>query len=119
MTRGTVHGDQWACPCGAEGTGGLPALTRHAAVLHGPRQLNPLHPVLPADPDQSAAVAPAVLTRIPAARGSVVPDGINSRHVRAWAKAHGWPLLGDRGRLPQDAIDEYVQEIKCRTETAS
>lgn len=43
---GSVTGDDWTCPCTAEGTGGLAALTRHIRVLHGERQIVPLHPDL-------------------------------------------------------------------------
>lgn len=27
--------------------------------------------------------------------------------IRAWARVHGWPDLGDRGRIPQEAMDAY------------
>ena len=27
--------------------------------------------------------------------------------IRAWAKLNGWPDLGDRGRVPQEAQDAY------------
>lgn len=39
---------------------------------------------------------------------AVVPSTIDSRHVRAWARAHGWPDLGQRGRIPAIAIDAYL-----------
>lgn len=43
------------------------------------------------------------------ANPAVVPPGTDSRHVRAWARAHGWPNLGQRGRIPLDAITAYAQ----------
>jgi hypothetical protein len=72
--------------------------------MHGPKQLYPLHPS--DDVDGIPACEPLTPRR---GRGSVVPDGIDSKQVRAWARVNGWPMLGDRGRLPQDAIDQYLQ----------
>lgn len=39
---------------------------------------------------------------------AVVPRGVDSSQVRAWARLHGWPDLGTRGRLPAPAIDAYL-----------
>lgn len=39
---------------------------------------------------------------------AVVPSTVNSRRVRAWARAHGWPDLGQRGPVPAIAIDAYL-----------
>jgi len=72
--------------------------------MHGTKMLYPLHPS--DDVDDTPARQPL---KPPRGRGSVVPDGINSKQVRAWARSNGWPNLGDRGRLPQDAIDQYLQ----------
>ena len=106
ITIGIVNGDTWTCPCGAEGINGRPALTRHVTVLHS-TQLYPLHPV--ADTPEGL---PTGSIRPGRGRGSVVPEGINPKLVRAWARGNGWPLLGDRGRLPQDAIDQYMQAFQ-------
>jgi len=65
--------------CGATGLGGRPALDAHITDRHA----------------------------IPAA--GVAPDGVDPKALRAWALTHGWPTLGDRGRLPQDAITAYVR----------
>ena len=76
--------DPWQCyVCGAEGLGGREAGDRHDRTAHAPRyNRNPV--------------------------GSVVPDGVSSADVRAWALVNGWPSLGTRGRLPQAAIDAYM-----------
>lgn len=31
--------------------------------------------------------------------------------VRRWAKAHGWPRLGERGRIPAEAFDKWVARV--------
>ena len=93
-----VIGDEWTCSCGAEGVNGEAGLLRHSNVMHGPRQLYPVHPS--EEPD----VAPR------GERGPVVPEGTDPRAVRAWARENGWPHLGDRGRMPQEAIDAYLKE---------
>lgn len=75
--------DPWACDvCPESGLGGKAAKDAHIDAEHIARP-----------------------RRLP---GPVVPPGIPARQVRAWAKANGWPGLGQRGRLPQDAIDAYV-----------
>jgi hypothetical protein len=28
--------------------------------------------------------------------------------VRAWARRNGWPNLGERGRIPDDAVEQYI-----------
>ena len=89
---GILEGDDWACPCGAEGNGGRDALARHGRVLHGARQIIPLD-----------------ARDVPHVRGPVVPDDVDSHLVRAWARENGWPQLGDRGRMPQAAIDAYLE----------
>lgn len=104
-TVGTVNGDTWTCPCGAEGINGRPALSRHVTVLHD-TGLYPLHPVADTPEDRPDIIRPE------RGRGSIVPEGINSKLVRSWARANGWPLLGDRGRLPQQAIDQYMQAFQ-------
>lgn len=77
--------DPWHCyACGAEGLGGREAGDFHDRTAHAPKPKNP-RPI-----------------------GSVVPDGITSSDVRAWGRANGW-RLGNRGRLPQALIDQYVQ----------
>ena len=79
--------DPWHCyQCGADGLGGRPAFDAHTDE-HAPK------------PQQAP-------TRKP---GSVVPDGVDSSAVRAWARANSWPYLGQRGRLPQAAIDQYLE----------
>ena len=80
--------DPWACYCGATGLGGRPGHERHVDD----------HPAPKPEPVSAG-------TRV---LGPVVPDGVDSRDVRAWAKANGWPQLGQRGRIPQDAIDAYM-----------
>lgn len=70
--------------CGATGFGGKPALDEHITDTH-------------------AVPAPGV-----------VPPGVDAKAVRAWALAHGWPHLGERGRLPQDAITAYVGQLLRR-----
>lgn len=37
-----------------------------------------------------------------------VPEGIDPRSVRAWARRNGWPQLGTRGRIPGPAITAYL-----------
>lgn len=37
-----------------------------------------------------------------AARGTAAAK-TNSKEVREWARQNGWPELGDRGRIPEDA----------------
>jgi len=40
---------------------------------------------------------------------NTTPKGVNSADVRAWAIANGWPeLAGRNGRLPKNAIEQYV-----------
>lgn len=39
--------------------------------------------------------------RVATVNGAGVPD------IRVWARAHGWPDLGDRGRVPAEAIAAY------------
>jgi len=95
----SVLGDDWTCSCGAAGINGEAALLRHSNVMHGPMQLYPLRPLDGEEPHASAG----------AVRGPIVPEGVYSRLVRAWARENGWPLLGDRGRMPQEAIDAYVR----------
>lgn len=76
--------DPWHCyQCGAEGLGGREAGDYHDRTAHAPKPPN----------------------RTP--RGSVVPAGISSAEVRAFGLEKGY-TLGDRGRLPQWLIDEYV-----------
>lgn len=77
--------DPWTCYCGADGLGGLAAHEQHFYDHHARR---------------SVPTGTRVL-------GPVVPDGVDSRGVRIWAKTHGW-TLGDRGRIPQDATDAYL-----------
>ena len=81
--------DPWHChACGADGLGGRGAYEQHVTDVHAPK------------PSPARSV------------GSVVPPGVDSRHVRGWGRAHGWQL-GSRGRLPQDLIDAYLQEHPC------
>lgn len=47
-------------------------------------------------------------TIAPTSHGPVTPPGIRSCDVRFWARANGWPQIGENGRLPQAAIDAYV-----------
>jgi len=84
--------DPWHCyQCGAEGLGGREAGDHHDRTAHAPKPKNP-KPV-----------------------GSVVPEGVNSCDVRAYGLENGWQL-GNRGRLPQALIDQYVaaQQAKPR-----
>lgn len=77
--------DPWHCyQCGADGLGGRPAFDAHT--------------------DEHAPKPQPAPTRKP---GSVVPTGLDSRDVRAYGVANGWKL-GNRGRLPQALIDQYV-----------
>jgi hypothetical protein len=42
--------------------------------------------------------------RKPAAKKS---SGSSTKDVREWARANGWPSLGDRGRVPADVQQAY------------
>lgn len=77
--------DPWHCyQCGADGLGGRLAFDAHVDE-HAPKPTPGRKP------------------------GPVVPAGVDSRAVRAWARNNGWPNLGHRGRLPQAAIDAYLE----------
>lgn len=87
--------DPWHCyQCGAEGLGGREAGDHHDRATHAPKPRNP-RPT-----------------------GSVVPEGIASAAVRAYGLAHGWKL-GNRGRLPQALIDEYVASLRIMREVSA
>lgn len=58
-----------------------------------------------ANPDNS--VKPAKASKSRGASSSKAPTG-NTAVLRAWAKANGWPDLGTRGRIPQEAKDSYA-----------
>lgn len=43
-------------------------------------------------------------------RATVVPAAVRRRDtpkIRAWARDNGWPDLGNRGRVPKEAVDAY------------
>lgn len=33
-------------------------------------------------------------------------ENLNAK-IRTWARANGWPDLGERGRIPEDAVEKY------------
>jgi hypothetical protein len=35
------------------------------------------------------------------------PDRAHTAQVREWARANGWPDLGDKGRIPAEATEAY------------
>lgn len=39
------------------------------------------------------------------------PDGPSTKEIRAWAKDHGYPTLGDRGRVSQKIRDEFAEAL--------
>lgn len=43
--------------------------------------------------------------------GRQLSDAAQRRDKRAWAKANGWPDLGDRGRLPAEAEAAYAEAV--------
>jgi hypothetical protein len=62
---------------------------------HG-KLLKALEPFITDAETVSAAVAAR-----PARRAAASTS--NSKEVREWARQNGWPKLGDRGRIPEDA----------------
>lgn len=57
-----------------------------------------------ANPDTSAKPSKAPKSR----SGTSKPASGDTATLRAWAKANGWPDLGERGRIPQDAKDAFI-----------
>ena len=91
---GWVSPDPWACDvCPAKGRGGRSGKDAHIIEHHM------------ASPSNPKASKPAK---------GVVPEGVDPAAVRAWAKENGWPNLGCRGRLPQQAIDNFMAARAAR-----
>ena len=42
-----------------------------------------------------------------ASAGPVKRDPLELRAIRDWARANGWPNLGDKGRIPYEAENAY------------
>ena len=80
-----VSPEPWSCDvCPVVGYGGKPAKDAHITARHIPEPLG-----------RRTALGP------------IVPEGVDAADVRAWARANGWDI-GNRGRLPQGAIDGYM-----------
>lgn len=50
-------------------------------------------------------------------RTSAKMDGEQKKAMRDWARLNGWPNLGDRGRIPNDAVEAYHNQDTAPAKT--
>lgn len=88
-----------------------PADVKAATAKPGPRTDPPEKATADADPVQAG---PAELVPAVGAEWWLGNGPLHKRAnaiVRRWARSHGWPTLGDRGRIPAEAYDKWVARV--------